>query len=56
MGAALFPVRARTIFLVAPAGLAVYVLALYVLRAISPEEWELAKSGLLARIRPDRAA
>ncbi len=56
MGAVLYPLARFSIFLSAPAGLAVYLVALYLLRAIDPEEWELARSGLLARIRPRTAA
>jgi hypothetical protein len=34
----------------------VYVVAIYLIRAIEPEEWRLARDGLLARLRPGRAA
>ena len=51
MGAVLYPLTRFSIFLAAPAGFAVYVVALYLLRAIDPDEWELAKAGLLSRIR-----
>lgn len=56
MGAVLYPLSRFSIFLSAPAGLAVYLAALYLLRAIDREEWELARTGLLARIRPGRTA
>ncbi len=56
MGAGLYPLARFSIFLSAPAGLAVYLVALYLLRAIEPEEWKLARSGLVARIRPRSAA
>src|SRR6267143_1238013 len=56
MGIALYPVRRYTIFLTAPAGFAVYLVAIYLLRAIEPEEWRLARAGLLARIGRGTAA
>jgi O-antigen/teichoic acid export membrane protein len=52
MGAVLYPLRAFSIFLSAPAGLIVYLVAIYLLRAIDPEEWRLAKEGLVSRLRP----
>jgi hypothetical protein len=51
MGIALYPVRRYSIFLVAPAGFAVYVAAIYFLRAIEPDEWRLAREGLISRLR-----
>jgi O-antigen/teichoic acid export membrane protein len=51
MGIALYPVRRYSIFLVAPAGFAVYVVAIYFLRAIEPDEWRLAREGLISRLR-----
>ncbi len=56
MGAVLYPLARFSIFLSAPAGFAVYVVALYLVRAIEPEEWQLAKAGLLSRIRPKTPA
>ena len=56
MGAVLYPLARSSIFLSAPAGFAVYVVALYLVRAIEPEEWQLAKAGLLSRIRPKTPA
>jgi O-antigen/teichoic acid export membrane protein len=56
MGAVLYPLSHFSIFISAPAGLVVYVVALYLLRAIDPEEWQLARAGLLSRIRPGKAA
>jgi len=56
MGIALYPLRRYSIFLAAPAGFIVYALGIFFLRAIEPEEWRLAKAGLLSRIRPGTAA
>ena len=56
MGVVLYPLARFSVFLVAPAGFAVYAVALYLLRAIEPEEWRLAKAGVLSRIRPGTAA
>lgn len=52
MGIALYPVRRYSIFLTAPAGLAVYAAAIYFLKAVEPDEWRLAKEGLISRLRP----
>ena len=52
MGVALYLIRRYSIFLTVPAGFAVYAVAIYFLRAIEPEEWRLARDGLIARIRP----
>ncbi|HKW58329.1 MAG TPA: flippase [Candidatus Dormibacteraeota bacterium] len=49
MGAVLFPVRGYSIFLTAPAGFAAYVLAIYLLRVIEPEEWRLATAAIRRR-------
>ena len=56
MGVVLYPLARFSIFLSAPVGFAAYLIALYLLRAIDPEEWRLARSGLFARIRPVSAA
>lgn len=50
MGAVLYPLRGLSIFLAAPVGLAAYLGALYLLRAVEPEELQLAREGL-ARYR-----
>jgi O-antigen/teichoic acid export membrane protein len=50
MGVVLYPLARFSIFLSAPAGFLAYLVALYLLRAIEPEEWRLARAGLLARI------
>jgi O-antigen/teichoic acid export membrane protein len=52
MGAVLYPLSRFSIFLSAPAGFVVYVGAIYLLRAIDPEEWRLAQEGLISRFRP----
>jgi O-antigen/teichoic acid export membrane protein len=52
MGAVLYPLRRYSIFLTAPAGFLVYLVAIYFLRAIDPEEWRLAREGLMSRLRP----
>lgn len=49
MGAVLYPLSRFSIFLVAPAGLVIYAAALYVLRAIDPEEWRLVTAALRRR-------
>lgn len=54
MGAALYLLAGRSIFISAPAGAVVYVVAIYVLRAVEPEEWALARRGLLARFGGNR--
>ena len=55
MGAVLYPLRSFSIFLSAPVGFLVYAAALYILRAIEPEEWRLATAAIRAR-NPVRAA
>jgi O-antigen/teichoic acid export membrane protein len=52
MGIALYPIRRYSIFLTAPAGFLVYAVAIYFLKAIEPEEWRLARDGLISRLRP----
>ena len=51
MGVALYPVRGFSIFLAAPAGFVVYAVAILLIRAVEPEEWRLARDGLLSRLR-----
>jgi len=48
MGVLLYPISRFSIFLTAPAGLAVYAAGLYLLRAIDPEEWRLATRAITA--------
>jgi O-antigen/teichoic acid export membrane protein len=52
MGVVLYPLSRFSIFISAPVGLIAYALAIYLLRAIDPEEWRLAKEGLTSRLRP----
>jgi O-antigen/teichoic acid export membrane protein len=56
MGVVLYPLSRFSIFLSLPAGGLVYLVAIYLIRAIDPEEWRLARQGLLSRLRPNRAA
>jgi O-antigen/teichoic acid export membrane protein len=50
MGAALYPLARFSIFVSLPAGAIVYVAAIYLLRAIEPEEWRMARAGLVSRL------
>jgi O-antigen/teichoic acid export membrane protein len=52
MGVVLYPLSKFSIFISAPAGFVAYAVAIYLLRAIDPEEWRLAKEGLTSRLRP----
>ncbi len=52
MGIILYPVRSFSIFLVAPAGFFIYLFGIVLLRAVDPEEWRLARDGLISRLRP----
>jgi len=56
MGVVLYPLARFSIFIAAPAGFAVYLVALYLLRAIEPEEVRLARDGVLARMGRGGAA
>jgi O-antigen/teichoic acid export membrane protein len=56
MGVALYPLSRFSIAVSLPVGGLVYVVAIYLIRAIDPEEWRLARDGLVARLRPGRAA
>ena len=49
MGVVLYPLSRFSIFLAAPAGVAAYALAIYLLRAVSPEEWRLATAVVRRR-------
>ena len=53
MGAVLYPLARFPIYLSAPVGGLVYVAAIYFLKAVEAEEWQLAGRGL-ARFRPGR--
>ncbi len=56
MGVVLYPLSRYSIFISLPAGGVAYLVAIYLIRAIDPEEWRLARQGLLSRLRPNRAA
>ena len=56
MGVVLYPLSRFSIFISLPAGGIAYLVAIYLIRAIDPEEWRLARQGLLSRLRPNRAA
>jgi O-antigen/teichoic acid export membrane protein len=56
MGVVLYPLARYSIFISLPAGGLAYLLAIFLLRAIEPEEWRLARDGLLSRLRRSRAA
>lgn len=51
MGMVLYPLSRYSIFISLPAGSVVYVGAIFLIRAIEPEEWRLARDGLLSRLR-----
>jgi O-antigen/teichoic acid export membrane protein len=54
MAAVLVPLAQLPIYASLPVGAAVYLLAIYLFKAIEPEEWRLAIGGL-ARLRPGRS-
>ena len=56
MGVALYPLRHYSILISLPAGGLVYLVAILVLRAIEPDEWRLARDGLLSRLWRNPAA
>ena len=56
MGVVLYPLSRFSIFISLPAGGLTYLVAIFLIRAIEPEEWRLAQHGLLSRLRPNRAA
>jgi O-antigen/teichoic acid export membrane protein len=51
MGVVLYPLSRYSIFISLPAGGFVYLGAIFLIRAIEPEEWRLARDGLLSRLR-----
>ena len=51
MGAVLFPLRSLSIFLTVPLGFAVYLVAIFLLRAVERDEYEMAAEGLLSRLQ-----
>jgi O-antigen/teichoic acid export membrane protein len=56
MGVALYPLARFPIYVSLPAGGLVYLVAIYLIRAIEADEWRLAREGLLSRMRARRAA
>jgi O-antigen/teichoic acid export membrane protein len=56
MGVALYPLARFPIYVSLPAGGLVYLVAIYLIRAIDADEWRLAREGLLSRLRRGRAA
>jgi hypothetical protein len=56
MGVVLYPLARFSIFISLPAGSIAYLVAIYLLRAIEPDEWRLARDGLLSRMRTARPA
>jgi O-antigen/teichoic acid export membrane protein len=55
MGIVLYPLARFPIYLTVPAGAIVYLVAVYFLRAVDPEEWQLARRGIVARLGSRRA-
>src|ERR1700674_5306244 len=55
MGVALYLLGRFPIYLTVPVGGIVYLAAIYLLRAVEPEEWALARRGVLARMKRNRA-
>lgn len=51
MGIVLYPMRAFSIFFTVPLGFVVYLVAVFVLRAVDREEYEMAEESLLARLQ-----
>jgi O-antigen/teichoic acid export membrane protein len=54
MGAVLYALARRSIFISVPAGSLVYLVAIFLLRAVEREEWALVRHGLLARFGSNR--
>jgi hypothetical protein len=52
----LYPLARFPIYVSLPAGSLAYAVAIYLIRAIDPDEWRLARQGLLGRLRSNRAA
>ena len=55
MGVVLYPLSRFSIAISLPAGAIVYLVAIYLIRAVDPEEWRLVSRGLLSRLLPNRA-
>ncbi|GAC1668820.1 MAG: hypothetical protein PVS2B1_26280 [Candidatus Dormibacteraceae bacterium] len=56
MGVVLYPLARFPIYVSLPAGSLAYLVAVYLIRAVEPEEWRLATQGLLGRLRSSRTA
>lgn len=56
MGVVLYPLSRFSIAISLPAGAIVYLVAIYLVRAVNPEEWRLVSHGLLSRVLPNRTA
>jgi O-antigen/teichoic acid export membrane protein len=56
MGVVLYPLSRFSIAISLPAGAIVYLVAIYLVRAIDPDEWRLVRNGVLSRVLPNRAA
>ena len=56
MGVVLYPLSRFSIAISLPAGAIVYLVAIYLVRAVNPEEWRLVSHGLLSRLLPNRTA
>jgi hypothetical protein len=50
------PLSSFSIAISLPAGAIVHLVAIYLIRAIDPDEWRLVRHGLLSRVLPNRAA
>jgi O-antigen/teichoic acid export membrane protein len=51
MGVVLYPLARFSILVSLPAGAIAYLAAIYFLRAIEPDEWRLARAGLVNRLK-----
>jgi O-antigen/teichoic acid export membrane protein len=51
MGAVLYPLSSVSIFITVPVGFIVYVVAVFALRAVERDEYEMAAEGLLSRLQ-----
>jgi O-antigen/teichoic acid export membrane protein len=56
MGVVLYPLRRYSILISLPAGGLAYVVAIFLIRAIEPDELRLARDGVLSRLRRNPAA
>jgi O-antigen/teichoic acid export membrane protein len=51
MGAVLYPLSSVSIFITVPVGFIVYLVAVFALRAVERDEYEMAAEGLLSRLQ-----